>query len=159
MFGFGYLEGGWAAIWALLGLGGVLGALGAVLEASWRVLEASWALLGRSGGILGALGAVLEASWALLGRSWRPLGRSWACLGRSWDGLGGILRAKRLPKRSPGGSQIGSRRRLELKRAKSQNFEDVSRNSLIFKVPGLRFWDQNWTKTVFESQLKSLEAS
>ena len=39
--------------------------------------------------------------------------------------ISAVLKAKRLPKRSPGGSKIGSRRRLELKRAKSQNLEDV----------------------------------
>ena len=122
------------------------------MEASWGFLEASWTLLGQPGGILGALGAALEASWPLLGRSWRPLGRSGVCLGRSWDGLKRILRAKRLPKRSPGGSKTGSRKRLELKRAKSQNFEDVLRNSLIFKVSGLHFGDQNGSKTSSELQ-------
>ena len=40
--------------------------------------------------------------------------------------ISAILRAKALPKRTPGGSKIGSRRRLELKSAKSKNFEDVS---------------------------------
>ena len=109
-------------------------------------------LLGR---ILEPLG-LLKASWTglggLSGRSWRPLGRSWACLGRSWGGLGGILRAKRLPKRSPGGFKIGSQRRLESKTAKPQNFEDVSRNSLVFKVPGLPFWDQNGIKTGSKSR-------
>ena len=69
-----------------------------LLERSWR-----------------PLGAVSDASWALLERAWKPLGRSWVYLVRSWGGLGGVLRAKRLPKLSPGGSQIESRRRYKLK--------------------------------------------
>ena len=106
------------------------------------------------------LGEVWEASWALLGRSWRPLGRPWACLGRSWGGLGGILRAKRLSKRSPGGFKIGSQRRLESKTAKPQNFEDVSRNSLVFKAPGAHFGYQNGFQNGVQngsSMLKALE--
>ena len=78
------------------------------LGASWPpkgLLELSWR----------PLGAVWVASWALLGWSWRSLGRPWACLGRSWGGLGGILRAQKLPKRNPEGSQIGSRRQSKLK--------------------------------------------
>ena len=74
MFGFGYLDSGRAAIWALLGW--CLGHLGR-----------SW---GGLGGILNALGAVLEASWALLGTL--P-GRSWRCLGSSCESCGALRRS------------------------------------------------------------------
>ena len=103
-------------------------------------MDARW-LRGR---ILVRLG-VLETSWSGLGglleRSWRALGPEKSSLERLLAGPRGvprevsaILGAKRLPERSPGGSKIGSRRRLELKTAKPENFEDVSQKSLIFKA-------------------------
>ena len=81
------------------------------------------------------LGASLEPSWSILG-CWDPLGRllegSWRPLGakkssceppravlRRPKGLvSAILEAKRLPKWSPGGSQIEVQKRSELKIAK-----------------------------------------
>ena len=94
-----------------------------------------------------ALGAVL-AAWRPLGTllesSWRPLRPKTHCWDRLLDGPRApwrsvltILGAKCPPKRSPGGSQIEVRKRSEPKRAKSQNFEDVLQNSLIFQVPSL----------------------
>ena len=101
--------------------------------------DASWSLLGSHR----PLGVLLEASWnalgGILGRSRRPPGLKTHALERLLAAprriprpFSAILRAKRLPKRSPGGSQIGSCRRFELQTAKPQNFEDVLRNSLFF---------------------------
>ena len=98
------------------------------------------------------------ASWRALGAvlaAWRPLGghledsrrrpgpkegadeRLLSAPRRISRQFSTILGPKRLPKRSLKGSQIGFRRRLELKKATSQNSDDVSQNSLIFQVPGL----------------------
>ena len=101
---------------------------GGVLECH-GLLEASWS----------RLGGLLERSWMALGPKESPLDRLFAAPRGISRQFSAILTAKKVPKRSPGGSKIGSRRRLELKRAKSQNFEDVSRNSLISKVPGPLF--------------------
>ena len=100
----------------------------------------------------------MESSWSCLGSlevSWRPLGtlleRSWRPPGpkkRSPERLLGaprgisrqvsaILGAKRLPKRSPGGSKMGLQRRLELKKAKSQKLWDVLHEKHISEAPGL----------------------
>ena len=81
----------------------------------------------------------------LLERSWKPPGPNKSALERLLGApreisrqFSTILKAERLPKWSPGGSQIEPQRRLELKRAKPQNFEDVYQHSLVFKVPGSR---------------------
>ena len=115
--------------------------LGPILE-PLQLLEASWS----------GLGGLLERSWTALGLEKSALERLLAAPRGIPREVSAILKAKRLPKRSPGGSQIGSRRRLQLKRAKSQNLEDVSRNSLIFKVPGPPFGSKNGTKTGSQSQ-------
>ena len=125
---------------------------GGLLEGSWRSLGALKKAWSAKGGLPGAYGALLEASWVALGAEKRSLERLLAAPRGIPREVSAILRAKRLPKRSPGGSQIGSRRRLQLKRAKSQNLEDVSRNSLIFKVPGPPFGSKNGTKTGSQSQ-------
>ena len=120
--------------------------------ASWRALGAVLAAWWSPGGLLERFLEPLGASWKALGPKKTPLDRLLAAPRGFPREVSAILRAKRLPKRSPGGSKIGSRRRLELKTAKSQNFEDVSWNSLIFKVPGRPFWDQNGTKIGSQSQ-------
>ena len=87
---------------------------------------------------------LLEASWTVLGglRGY-ALERLLAGPRGIPRGVSTILRAKRPPKRSPGGSKIGSRRRLELKRATSQNFEDILGENAIFEVPGAPLGGQN----------------
>ena len=79
----------------------------------------------------------------LLERSWRPPGPNESALERLLGApreisrqFSTILGPERLPKWSPGGSQIEPQRRLELKRAKPQNFEDVSHENLNFESPG-----------------------
>jgi len=99
--------------------------------------EASWS----------GIGGLLERSWTALGPTKSPLDGLLTTPRRIPREVSAILEAKRLPKRSPGESQIGSRRRLELKTAKSQNFEDVSQKSFIFEVPVARFGDENDPKT------------
>ena len=76
------------------------------------LMDASWS----------GLGDLLERSWTALGPKKSPLDRLLAAPRGFPREVSAILRAKRLPKLSPGGSTIG---RLELKTAKSQNFEDV----------------------------------
>ena len=102
----------------------------------------------------GPLVAVWEASWALLERvlqaSWALLGVSWALLRRSWR----LLRAKSFPKLSPGGSQIGCRRRLELKMAKPCFLTTVYGIVRIFEVPGHHFVTYNRSKMGSESHLR-----
>ena len=115
--------------------------LGPILE-PLQLLEASCS----------GLGGLLERSWTALGLEKSALERLLAAPRGIPRELSSILSAKRLQKRSPGESQIGSRRRLQLKRAKSQNLEDVSRNSLFFKVPGPPFGSKNGTKTGSQSQ-------
>ena len=88
--------------------------LGPILE-PLQLLEASWS----------GLGGLLERSWTALRPKKSPLDRLLAAPRGFPRQVSAILRAKRLPKRSPGGSQIGSWRRLELKVAK-----------IIFEVPG-----------------------
>ena len=80
------------------------------------LMDASWS----------GLGDLLERSWTALGPKKSPLDRLLAAPRGFPREFSAILKAKRLPKRSPGGSKIGSRRRLEPKKKKSQNFEDVS---------------------------------
>ena len=108
------------------------------------LMDASWS----------GLGDLLERSWTALGPKKSPLDRLLAAPRGFPREVSAILRAKWLPKRSPGGSKIGSRRRLELKTAKSRKIEDVSQNSLIFKVPGPHFWDQNGSKIGSRSHLR-----
>jgi len=59
-----------------------------------------------------------------------------------------ILGAKKLPKRSPGGSKIGSKIESGLKMAQSQKMQYLSHENLIFKGPGSPKSDpkpvQNW---------------
>ena len=69
--------------------------LGPILE-PLQLLEASWS----------GLGGLLERSWAALGLEKSALERLLAAPGGIPREVSAILRAKRLPKRSPGGSQI-----------------------------------------------------
>ena len=96
--------------------------------ASWRALGAVFAAWRHLGGLL-------ESSWRRPGP--KESADEWLLSAprRISRQFSAILGPKSLPKRSLKGSQIGSRRRLELKRAKSQNFKDVSQNSLTFEVP------------------------
>ena len=84
---------------------------------------------------LKGLGMLLDASWGALGAVKGTLERLLAAPRRIPRQFAAILRAKRVAKGSPGGSQIGSRRRFELQTAKPQHFEDVLRNSLFFLSP------------------------
>ena len=79
------------------------------------LMDASWS----------GLGGLLERSWAALGPKKRSLERLLAAPRRIPRQFAAILRAKRVPKGSRGGSQIGPRRRFELQTAKPQNFEDA----------------------------------
>ena len=58
------------------------------------------------------------------------------------------------PKRSPGGSQIGSRRRLELKMAKPRFSKTVYRILMIFEVPGHHFVTRIGSEIGSESHLR-----
>ena len=69
------------------------------------LMDASWS----------GLGGLLERSWTALGPEKRSLERLLAAPRGIPRGVSAILRAKRLPKRSPGESKIGSKMRLELK--------------------------------------------
>ena len=100
---------------------------------------ASWRALGAVLAAWRPLGGHLEDSWRRPGPKESADERLLSAPRRISRQFSAILGPKRLPKRSLKGSQIGSRRRLELKRAKWQNFEDVSQNSLIFQVPSLPF--------------------
>ena len=88
--------------------------------------EGSWSPLGRLLAIVALCVPLFLPPGSLLERSWTPPGPIQSALERPLGAprrisrqFSTILGAKRLPKRSPGGSQIGSRRRLELERAKS----------------------------------------
>ena len=98
--------------------------------------EASWRALGAVLAGWGSLGGLLE-------RSWRPPGpkkRSFERLLGAPRGISrqvsAILGTKSLPKRSPGGSKMGSQIESGLKRAKSQKMQYVLRENLNFESPG-----------------------
>ena len=89
------------------------------LEASWRSLGAlkkAWSTKWR---LPVAYGTLLDAFSRALGAEKSSLEQLLAAPRGFPREVSAILRAKRLPKRTPGGSQIGSRRRLELKTAKT----------------------------------------
>ena len=77
------------------------------LEASWRSLGALKKAWSAKGGLPGAYGALLEACWVALGAEKRSLERLLAAPRGIPREVSAILRAYRLPKRSPGGSKMG----------------------------------------------------
>ena len=116
------------------------------MDAQNGSMEVSWSLLEPLG--------LLKASWSapggLLERSWRAPRSKKGALERLLAPPRGvprefsaILEAKRFPKGRPRRSKIESKRRLELKMAKPENFEDVLQNSLIFQVPRFLLGVQN----------------
>ena len=76
----------------------------------------------------------LESSWGLLGPRKSALQRLLSAPKRFPRQVAAIIRAKKLPKWSPEGSQIKLERRLEPKSAKPQNLMEVSQNSFDFEV-------------------------
>ena len=98
--------------------------------------------------------------WGLLERSWRPAGpkkHSWnrllAALGEISREVSAILGSKRLPKGGPRGSQIGSKRRLELKTRFLQKAWFSQCFFMIFEVPGSLFGGQNRYKMASDCSL------
>ena len=84
--------------------------------------KGSWSPLGRLLAIVALILPLFLPPGGLLERSWTPSGPIQSALERPLGAprrisrqFSTILGPKRLPKRSPGGSQIGSRRRLEPK--------------------------------------------
>ena len=88
-----------------------------------------------------------RAAFGLLEGSWRALGELRSRKKSALDSLLGaprrisrqfstILGAKRLPKRTPGGSKMGSQIGSRLKMAKSQKLQYLSHENLGFEGPG-----------------------
>ena len=88
---------------------------GGVLEASWTPLGALKKAWSAKGGLPGAYGTLLDASWGALGAEKSSLERLLAAPRGIPREVSAILGAKRLPKGRPRGSNIESKRRLELK--------------------------------------------
>jgi len=118
-----------------------------LLESSWSCpgsLEVSWR----------PLGALLERSWTPPG----PFKQSWERLlagpRAPWRPVSTILGAKRLPKRSPRGSKIESKRRSKLKTRILQKPRFFQWISLIFEAPGSLFGAKSGSKMRSESHLR-----
>ena len=107
------------------------------------------------GGLLEPLG-LLKASWSapggLLKRSWKAPGAKKSSLERLLAAPRGIprevsavLEAKKLPKRTPGGSQIRSQRRFALKLQK-KTLRKSPTKTLSLKLQGFHFEAQRGPK-------------
>ena len=72
--------------------------------------------------------------------------------------LGPIWTPKRLPKGSPKRAPNGVRNRFELKAAKSQNSQDVSRKNLNFEAPGAHFGSRNGVRNGVQNGISMLTA-
>ena len=123
--------------------------------------EGSWSPLGSLLAIVALILPLFLPPGGLLERSWTPSGPIQSALERPLGAprrisrqFSTILGAKRLPKWSPGGSQIGSRRRLEPKTRISQKPLFSQLVSMIFEVPGHHFGPSNRSKTGSESHLR-----
>ena len=120
----------------------------------WRLLVPLGSIFSAVGDFLNGIGGIvkcLKARLKALQRFWTPLGGYSKAIGRSsafrLENERGLCRSKRnpkrrfsylgakcFPKRNPGGSHTGSRRRFKLKLRISQNFKDGSHNSLIVEI-------------------------
>ena len=87
---------------------------GGLLAASWRSLGALKKAWSAKGGLPVAYGTLLDASWGALGTEKSSLERLLAAPRGTPRQFSAIWGAKRLPKGRPRGSQIESKRRLEL---------------------------------------------
>ena len=121
--------------------------------------EACWRALGAVLAAWRPLGGVLDSSWRPPRPEERALERLLSALRRIPRLVSAILQPKKLPKRSPGGSKMVSRRRLELKRPKSQNLQAVPQKTFMFDVPGLPFRVQNRVQNLFPIASSTLKAS
>ena len=82
------------------------------------------------------LGSVLDGSWRPPGPKKRSFERLLGAPRGISRQVSAILEAKRLPKRSPGGSKMGSQIESGLKKAKSRKIQYLSRENLHFEGPG-----------------------
>ena len=98
--------------------------------------EASWRALGAVLAAWRPLGSVLDGSWRPPGPKKRSFERLLGAPRGISRQVSAILGAKRLPKRSPGGSKMGSQIESRLKKAKSRKIQYVSRENLNFEGPG-----------------------
>ena len=93
-------------------------------------------------------GGLSEASWSALGglrgRKKDPSSGSWALQKGMSRQVSTILGPKRLPKRSPGGSKMGSQIESGLKKAKSQKMQHLWHENLNLEGPGPPKRIQNW---------------
>ena len=120
---------------------------GGLLESSWSCpgsLEVSWR----------PLGALLERSWTPPGHFKQSWERLLAAPRAPWRPVSTILGAKRLPKRSPGGSKIESKRRFKLKTRILQKPWFFQWISLIFEAQGSLLRAKNVSRMGSESHLR-----
>ena len=116
----------------------------------------------RLGGLLAMVplfGPFFCTPFGLLERSWTPPGPIQSALERLSDAprrvsrqVSAVLGSKRLPKRSPKGSQIEPRRRLILKTWFLQKQRFLRAFSLVFEVPGSLLGAKSGSKMRSESR-------